>query len=159
MELTLRPADLGDRCAVESLWLELNAHHVAIEPQRMRRVREYQSAESFCAVCADPKQELVLLCHDTHVIGAVWLVERTIGGGPAIETRVAFIQELSVSEAHRRQGHGTRLLQAAEAWGRERGAARLEFNVWAANHSAIAFYQSLGYHYARHEMAKPLSQP
>ena len=59
------------------------------------------------------------------------------------------IVEIAVVEARRSGGVGARLLEAAEAWGRERGAtfASLEFLI--ANARAAEFYQRrMGYHAA-----------
>ncbi len=47
-------------------------------------------------------------------------------------------------------------MQAIENWAKERQLDRIEFNVWANNANAIAFYESLGFGYARHEMFKNL---
>lgn len=71
-----RPAAAEDYESVERLWLELNAHHVEVEPELIQPVDEYLSRESYNAVVCDPKQEILILCEGTDVVGAVWLVQR-----------------------------------------------------------------------------------
>lgn len=156
MNLETRPAKAEDYESVERLWLELNAHHVEVEPELIQPVDEYQSRESYNAVIRDPGQEILLLCDGADVVGAVWLVQRMHEGGQAIEMPVAFIQEICTKRSKRRRGYGRALMNAAERWGNARGCARLEFNVWAGNKAAISFYEALGFSYARHEMYKRL---
>lgn len=55
--------------------------------------------------------------------------------------RVAWVEELTVQEAHRRRGHGALLMRAFEAWARTRGC-RL---VGLATRRASAFYAAIGY--------------
>lgn len=52
---------------------------------------------------------------------------------------------LSVRASHRGRGIGTRLLEAAEAFGRERGIRRLELEVFAKNENAVRLYERRGY--------------
>ncbi|RRR97374.1 GNAT family N-acetyltransferase [Glycomyces terrestris] len=55
------------------------------------------------------------------------------------------LTNIGTSEAHRRQGLGTEVLAALEAWGAARGAARAALQVEADNAPAIAMYRRLGY--------------
>ena len=57
----------------------------------------------------------------------------------------AHVADLAVTESARRQGVGSKLMQAAEIWGRERGLRTLSLDVWACNEPALRFYASGGY--------------
>jgi len=50
-----------------------------------------------------------------------------------------------VSVSHRGQGLGSRLVEDFIAWSKERGASRLHVSAYAANGSAIRFYQRHGF--------------
>jgi GNAT superfamily N-acetyltransferase len=50
-----------------------------------------------------------------------------------------------VATAHRGQGIGGRMVEDFITWGRDRGAARLHVSAYAANSSAIRFYQRYGF--------------
>ncbi|OLE21488.1 MAG: GNAT family N-acetyltransferase [Catenulispora sp. 13_1_20CM_3_70_7] len=50
-----------------------------------------------------------------------------------------------VAASYRGQGIGGRLVEDFIAWGRDRGAARLHVSAYAANGSAIRFYQRYGF--------------
>ena len=51
-----------------------------------------------------------------------------------------------MAERHRRSGVGTRLAEAAEAWGRERGAGIAETWTYGASPLSLPFWsQRMGY--------------
>ena len=52
---------------------------------------------------------------------------------------------VSVHPEHQGQGLGRRLMDASEAWLRERGVWKLNLMVRASNQQVIDFYRSLGY--------------
>ena len=58
---------------------------------------------------------------------------------------VLSIPHIGVRRAHRRHGIGARLLSALEAWGRARGAHRIDLSVDDDNAPARALYRSSGY--------------
>lgn len=52
---------------------------------------------------------------------------------------------VSVKKSERGHGIGTKLIQTAEAFAKERNARRLELDVFAKNEDAIRLYQKLGF--------------
>ncbi|KAB1187661.1 MULTISPECIES: GNAT family N-acetyltransferase [Haloferax] len=58
---------------------------------------------------------------------------------------VAKVKDLYVAPAARGDGLGTRLLERAHEWGRERGCERVALSVHARNEGARACYESMGY--------------
>lgn len=55
-----------------------------------------------------------------------------------------WVEDLAVSPAHRSQGVGEALLDAAREWGGERGATHLELDSGVARADAHRFYQREG---------------
>jgi ribosomal protein S18 acetylase RimI-like enzyme len=55
------------------------------------------------------------------------------------------VADLAVIAGARRRGVGRALMQAGEAWARERGFGLLSLDVWSTNDAALAFYRRLGY--------------
>ena len=53
----------------------------------------------------------------------------------------AWVEDLAVHPEHRSAGHGKALLDAAKAWGRERGAAHLELDSGESRADAHRFYE------------------
>jgi ribosomal protein S18 acetylase RimI-like enzyme len=60
-------------------------------------------------------------------------------------TRWLGISAVTVSEAHRRRGHGRSIWAALTSWGVSRGAQRSYVQVLTDNEAAITLYASLGY--------------
>lgn len=55
------------------------------------------------------------------------------------------VADIAVTAEARRMGVGTALMEAGEAWARERGLPALSLDVWSTNERALAFYRRLGY--------------
>lgn len=56
-----------------------------------------------------------------------------------------WVYYLAVDPARQHQGHGRRMMTAAEAWLAERGVAKLELMVRAENETVCGFYRRAGY--------------
>lgn len=68
----------------------------------------------------------------------------------------AFVYDVEVKPAHRRQGHARRAFEALELLAAERGAAHIGLHVFGFNAPAQALYRSLGYAVTSLNMSKPL---
>ncbi|MDN3238877.1 GNAT family N-acetyltransferase [Glycomyces tritici] len=66
-------------------------------------------------------------------------------GRGAVAGDLVAITNIGTLPAFRRQGLGTEILRALEAWGYEHGARRAALQVEADNEAAIAMYERLGY--------------
>ncbi|MER6943722.1 GNAT family N-acetyltransferase [Nonomuraea sp. NPDC000554] len=67
-----------------------------------------------------------------------------------------YIGELAVSSRHEGRGIGKQLVEAAEAWARSRGRARVGLETGAANARARRFYASLGYQEEGVRLSRPV---
>lgn len=56
-----------------------------------------------------------------------------------------WINYLAVAPSHRLQGHAAAMMQHVQALLLAAGCSKLNLQVRAGNHDAIAFYQSMGY--------------
>ena len=56
-----------------------------------------------------------------------------------------WVYYLATEPALRRQGLGRAMLQACEAWVRQRGVPKIQLMVRAGNATTIGFYEALGY--------------
>jgi ribosomal protein S18 acetylase RimI-like enzyme len=55
-----------------------------------------------------------------------------------------WVYYLAVAPDRRREGLGRRLMDAAEAWLRDRGAPKIQLMVRTTNEEALGFYEALG---------------
>ncbi len=133
--MEIRPAreDEADAviAALEWLFAPPGAEPALWDPERARETLAWIAR-------TDDATVLLALADDGAVAGmcSVALDLRSIRFGPR-----AWVEDLSVDPARRSQGVGKALLDAAKAWGRERGATHLELDSGDARTDAHRFYE------------------
>ncbi|OYU44276.1 MAG: GNAT family N-acetyltransferase [Burkholderiales bacterium PBB4] len=75
-----------------------------------------------------------------EVVGMLWIAAQQRG-----VRKVAYVYDVIVHEAYRRQGHATRAFAALEKEVLALGLSGIGLHVFAHNHSAHALYVKLGY--------------
>lgn len=73
-----------------------------------------------------------------------------------VPRRYAVVDQITVDARYRRLGIGRALMEQAERWALEIGAASVELNVYEFNQEAIEFYRALGYKTASRRMRRRL---
>jgi ribosomal protein S18 acetylase RimI-like enzyme len=86
-------------------------------------------------------------------VGYLWI-------GPALMIPdMAWVNDIEVEPAFRRQGYGRALMAEAERLAADLGYPKLGLNVMGGNGGAIALYESLGYTVMQQQMQKRLPPP
>jgi GNAT superfamily N-acetyltransferase len=136
-----------------SLFLEFEAFHKAFQPRELLADWEARLKERL-HLNAD---RLVLLARagEDAVGSLVGVIRRD--DGLAFDT-YAYLTYAFVREPHRRSGVGQMLLHAAEQWSIERGASRIELDVFAENHIGVEFWKRTGFRPLSLTMSKPLER-
>ncbi|OLF55520.1 GNAT family N-acetyltransferase [Pseudomonas chlororaphis] len=88
---------------------------------------------------------------DGERVGELWLAERRVG-----DRRVAFILDIYIEPARRRQGYARQTLLAIEDKAREAGCEEMRLHVFGHNRAARSLYERLGYGIASLTMSKDL---
>lgn len=135
---TLRPALLSDIPEILRLIVELAVYEK--EPDAV-----VATEESLRAALFDETPKVFAHVVDGDVPGelagiAVWFLTFSTWEG----VHGIHLEDLYVSPAYRGRGHGKALLLSLAGLCRERGYARLEWNVLDWNEPAIGFYRALG---------------
>jgi len=96
----------------------------------------------FEAMLAEPRYRVFVAEEGGELRGfiTIWLRESLFHGGP-----VALVDELVVAEGARGRGIGSRLLQRALDFCRQRGCVEVEVTTEADNRSARRFYARHGF--------------
>lgn len=105
-------------------------------PEQALQVSREQHAELLPDGLATRHHAFFVGLVDGVQVGTLWI---------GTERPMAFVYDVLVDEAHRRQGHGGGLMRAGALWARERGSHALGLNVFGYNHGARALYEGLGY--------------
>jgi GNAT superfamily N-acetyltransferase len=158
MAITIRDATSDDHEVLCALVDEVDALHRERMPEIFRKpagpVRERAYIDG---LLDDENAGVFLALVDGQPAGALFVLVREAPPIPIlVPRRVAIIDSLVVSEPFRRLGVGRALMDTAEAWAAQRGAAAVELSVFEFNRQAIDFYDSLGYTTVNRRMAKPL---
>ena len=147
--VAVRRARPGDGRALARIHAEVAAYYVDLAPQHFRSPLLggfEQELDAELGVPRDAALHLVAEC-EGEVVGALAArllppedgAERQIAPDLG-ETRVR-IDYVATAGAHRRHGVGTRLVQAAEAWGREHGAAVAETWTYPPSPLSVPFWE------------------
>lgn len=92
-------------------------------------------------VLSAPAHHAVVAKIDDTVVGLLHVYERAALERP----REVIVQALVVEEGRRGEGIGSGLMQAAEAWARDRGIGSIVLHTRVDRTGAQAFYAGLGY--------------
>ena len=146
--MRVREAQPGDYEAICDLFRQVDELHAELLPSFFRRpkkggrsreaIRRIVAAnDEALLVALDPIQELTGLVHvQIYDTPAVQLM---------VPKRRAHIDNLVVHKAVRRQGIGTRLVEAAGKWAKGKGAEEVLLTVWEGNRAAEKFYHAMGF--------------
>jgi ribosomal protein S18 acetylase RimI-like enzyme len=143
--IDIRQATASDLPQLADLWREFMDYHAERDPfftpapdgreQWLDFVGGKLSDDSWQVVVAEEAGRLVGYCSVSILEHPPIIVDR----------RYAFVQDLIVTERHRRQGIGTRLFEFARDWAHAQGVARVELNVSVVNEAARGFWRGLGF--------------
>jgi GNAT superfamily N-acetyltransferase len=112
----------------------------AARPGDLARLRGAPDAD--CAALSPPElyvpdgQDVLELVADVDGEVAAAVVAHVAGTGSERRLRIDY---LVTAAAHRGRGYAARLAEAAEAWGRERGATEAE--TWTDRHTSVPFWK------------------
>lgn len=158
MDLNIRRAEQRDLRAVGSLGALLMETHYAFDPDRFLAAGEgaARGYASFLGSVLDSPDAVVFVAEEEgEVTGYVYAALEPLSWkelrGPA-----GFIHDVAVRESARRSGVATRLLEAAVAWLRERGAPRVILWTAAPNAAAQTLFRRLGFRDTMLEMTMEL---
>jgi GNAT superfamily N-acetyltransferase len=145
--MSVRPARPGDGAALTRLHGELDAYYAALAPAELR-LPELDGLDA--ELDLDDRAVQLVAEVDGEIACALvaHLVQPDAGG-----TRLR-VDYLVTAAAHRGRGLAARLVEAAEAWGRERGATVAE--AWTDDH--IPFWKGrMNYAERSVNLCKPLA--
>ena len=102
---------------------------------------EKQQREKLERLLADGRNRILVAQRGAEVVGYVHLCDYDVLYAPHMKN----IMVIAVSSSCRRMGIGKALLEAAEVWARETGAAGIRLSSGETRKGAHAFYRSLMY--------------
>ena len=151
--ITVRAAQPGDGEAIARQSRDSAEYYRELAPDDFRLPDEEGRAawlDSFLP--ADGEREVALVSElDGDVVGYLEArVEEPLDSAryqahPDLGERRLIVNALLTARAHWRKGVGSALVQAAEAWGRERGATVAVMDTYAYSPVSVPFWEGRGY--------------
>jgi GNAT superfamily N-acetyltransferase len=165
MSVQLRPPRPGDGPGMARVWLSAGAYYADLDPAHFQLPSAEGLAESFEVGLGSRDEDTLQLVAELDGEVAGWVTARI--ELPAASTAYQFVRELGwtrlfvdalvVDQAQWRHGIGTALLEAAESWGRDRGADVVRLDTYAEGPVAVPFYERrMGYQRRAILFQKPL---
>jgi len=156
MLVQIRPARPGDGEGLARVWLSAGAYYADLDPAHFQVPSADGLAESFEAAikATSGSHDRLRLVADWNGQVAGWLTAHV--EHPADNTAHQLVRDLGwirlmvdalvVDQALWRQGTGTALLEAAESWGRDRGASMVRLDTYVRSPVSVPFYERhMGY--------------
>ena len=160
-KLVIRPSSAADGPGIARIFLESSEHHAGLDPELFFVPDLEMVTERYTQGLQLPsgKDECITLVaeSDGNVVGFIDVRLDRPTDPMHREMVFCHVVELAIERKFQSKGIGAQLLQAAEKWGRQRGAhvALLEHNQ--ANRRASAFYrQRMGYRVSSITLIKKL---
>jgi GNAT superfamily N-acetyltransferase len=155
MEVKIRAPRVGDGEGLARAWLDAGAYYAALNPDLFQMPVEDGLAKEFeeQVLGLTSEHSLVLVAEtDKWAVGYIWATIEQPSPLAAEDfvrdlglVRVV-IQALIVQEAHRQQGIGTQLMEAAETWARSKGAVIALLDTYVDSPLSVPFYEErMGY--------------
>jgi len=153
--VTVRRARQEDWSGVESLLREVDELHAELAPAYFRAGARAEVEWRRLLGEATAAAWVATAGAETLGLLALRLYE-TPPDPTMVARRRAHLETLVVARGARRRGIGRRLVAAAAAWARARGAVEMLLTTWAGNAAADAFYERLGYRVLSRVLHAPL---
>jgi ribosomal protein S18 acetylase RimI-like enzyme len=157
-EITIRPAQETDIDAIFALWCESMRYHEHMDPFVFGfDMTKAQEARKFISNHMDKDTSIVLVAlKNTKVIG--YLLGSICTRQPFMKLyEIGNIYDIVVTEAERRHGVGTLLMDKAFVFFKKRGHHTVLLSVSDTNSAALRFYEKHGFRtYVRNMVRKGL---
>jgi ribosomal protein S18 acetylase RimI-like enzyme len=158
LEFVIRRYDSAtDLDALSACIIEQQEFHRRLEPSwpdGQAIIRDY--VRYLDAQCTLHNGRIIVAQCSRELVGFVCVVAATTGDAPDDPAPFAWIHDIFVKPAYRRQQLATKLMVEAESFARAQGARQVRLGVLARNEGARQFYRDHGFRDYVSVLTKPL---
>ena len=157
----IRKAEPRDLEALGRLGAMLMRAHYAFDRQRFLAPGEgaEQGYASFLGSVLESAEDCVFVAEQDGVVAGYVYVALEPHSWKELRGPAGFIHDLAVADEARHSGIGTKLMQVAIDWLRERDAPRVILWTAASNETAQSLFRQLGFRETMMEMTLELPEP
>jgi predicted N-acetyltransferase YhbS len=142
----IRLAEKRDIPRIVELYRELTITTSEVEHGRSPSLADYEQV--FADICSDPRQKLLVVEQQGEVVGTIVLL--VVPNLSHNATPWSFLENLIVTEKHRRRGLGRMLLQYAIELAKKSGCHMVELCSDVRRNEAHILYNSMGFEAQAH---------
>jgi len=145
--MTIRTATPDDIEEIQRLYRQLDHYHAELLPDVFQPVDgDARAPDALAKFITDEDADYLVAERDGEIVGFVNVEKRSHPPFPMFKPHhFAMIENAVVDKAHRDQGIGTALFDAAIAWVRVKGLTSVQTSVWIENSRARSFYVDRGF--------------
>ena len=144
-KITIRNFSIDDFKGINYLMNQVHRLHMDSRPDVYRKTNEPISKKDFLGIVSDNNSISILAEINNIIVGLCVISIRSISTNIAlIARRVAYMEDLCVSQDYRKQGIGKELFIEAKKRTLEFNVDSLELMVWEFNTNAFNFYENQG---------------
>jgi ribosomal-protein-alanine N-acetyltransferase len=162
-KVTIRLAKLEDKDALCNLYIEFHQFHVGGVPERLVSLEKMDSQQAgelrrnIEKIINDQNSEILIAQNSDQVVGLAEVYLKKDEPHPAKKAYTyGHLQSLVVNQEARRYGIGKLLVEVAEKWAKEKGAAEMRLDIWEFREGPLRFYEKLGYRTLRRNLVRKL---
>lgn len=142
--MEIRRAELRDIDTICTLLYQIAALHHELRPDVFLPAKKKYSDEALSATILNDDTP-VFVADENGVVGyAFCIFRRYPDNGLFCDRKLLYVDDICVEEALRGRGIGKQLYAYVRAFAKEQGCDQVVLNVWAANGTAMKFYESCG---------------
>jgi ribosomal protein S18 acetylase RimI-like enzyme len=163
MDISVRPANQRDMEALCEIYYDFHEFHVRGVPTHLRSLGEREQwdrsglKETLGQLMRRDDSEILVAEAAGKLAGLIEVhVRQDADEATLVRHQYVELQSLVILEPFRRNGIGTRLVEVARQWAREKGATEMRLGVWEFNQAARAFYESVGLRTLKRRMVAEL---
>lgn len=139
----INSAQIEDYEAIHAIMLEAQDFHVQLKPDYFRSLTSMFSREQFEEILA---QDIVLTAkYEGKLVGCAILQRKCLNSPTKYPRKSLYIDAMTVSQAYRGKGIGTRFLEKAKEIAKKEQLDCLELQVYSNNDKAIQLYENFGF--------------
>lgn len=153
--MQIRPAEAKDIPEICGLYNEFFLYNSSQQPQYYKKAIETGKYPE--SVLGNETEDLFVATDDSAVVGLIHVMEEHTPPYDCFVTHgYAVVIDLFVSQKYRSRGIGSRLLESAKQWAKERKLDYIELNVLAENEGGFRFYSRERFQTVSRVMRYPL---
>ena len=144
--INIRKANTNDAAQIEELYTELEQDAVFYQPEHFVLSPIGSRSQQLETILNSDSQIMLVAEDDEKVIGFAHVVLSRAKAFSCLKPQSnIYLQDLVVTSSYRSKGIGTKLLEAAKAYGRENKVDFFRTQVFPMNKAGLRFYERNGF--------------